>query len=75
MDYEAEFAKNFLTSCKKDGISIRYQELNNRDYKVNYDRVIREIRQSNPIEDNKNYRILKYDEIIYIAIILDILRN
>ncbi len=70
IDYEAEFAKNFLYACKKDGISIEYPELDNRKYRTNYDRVVEEIMQTNPIEDNKNYRGITYDEVVYRAIVI-----
>lgn len=70
IDYEAEFAKNFLYACKKDGISIEYPELDNRKYRTNYDRVVNEIMQTNPIEDNKNYSAISYDEVVYRAVVI-----
>ena len=70
IDYEAELAKNFLDSCRKDNISIEYPELDNRRYRTNYDRISDEIRKSNPIEDNINYKLLNYNEVVYRAIII-----
>lgn len=65
---EEEFAENFLESCKKDNISIEYPELNIRKYRDNYDRIVREILASHPIEDNKNYKKMGEAEIKYRAV-------
>lgn len=70
VDLEAEFAKNFSYACKKDGISTEYPELDTRKYRRNYDRIISEIMQSNPIEDNENYKRLTYDEVVYRAVVI-----
>lgn len=69
-DYEHLYAKNFRKICELEGLSFEFSEFNTRKYRDNYDRIVGEILKSNPIEDNKNYRILKYDEIIYRAIII-----
>lgn len=70
IDFEMEFAKNFLEGSKRDGVSIDYPELEERKYRTNYDRIVEEIIASNPIEDNKNYMAVDKDEIIYRAIII-----
>lgn len=69
-DYEHLYAKDFRKICELEGLSFEFSEFNTRKYRDNYDRIVGEILKSNPIEDNKNYRILKYDEIIYRAIII-----
>lgn len=75
--FEMEFAKSFLEACKKDNISIDYPELNIRKYYDNYNRIINEILNSHPIEDNKNYKKMNEAEIKYraIAVIESLLGN
>ncbi len=67
---EMEFAEHFMDACKYDGISTEYPELDDRKYKSNYDRIIKEIMASNPVEDNKNYKKLEKEEVIYRAVII-----
>lgn len=68
VNLEEEFIKNFEKSKNKNNISIEYPEFNNTKWKSNYDYIIQEIINSNPIEDNTNYQNLEYNEIIYYAL-------
>lgn len=70
VNFDEAIAKDFIKTSKRDGISLEFSEFKNSKYKSNYDRIVGEILNSDPVEDNKNYKPLDYNEILYRSVVI-----